>query len=72
MSIATIQEPEYDSDEIRHHCHSEEDDELIDPYFEYNKCNTSSFIENKLIQNKFSEFTPVNLNQFVIRRKHKI
>ena len=39
---------DYDSDELKHYCHSDGDDYLDpDPFFEYNKCHMCSFIEKK-------------------------
>jgi hypothetical protein len=42
------QDEDYDSDELKHNCHSDPDLLLDDdPMYEYNKCHTFSFIEKK-------------------------
>jgi hypothetical protein len=39
----------YDSDELKHNCHSEPDlSRDPDPLFEYNKCHKMQFLENKV------------------------
>lgn len=40
-------ELEYDSDEIFHHGHSDIGEDDPDPFFEYNKCNTVTYLEKK-------------------------
>lgn len=62
-----VHELEYDSDEIRHHCHSDLDEDEHDPYFEYNRCNQFEYLEKKIEQDKF---IPISLNQFGIRYAH--
>ena len=44
------------------HIHDDEEQELDDdPYFEYNKCHTYTFLEKKLSDN-FDKFEPVDLS----------
>jgi len=53
-----------DLDQIAQHCHSdqeEKDDD--DPYYEYNKCNTFTFLEKKLAEN-FEKFEKVEISKF--------
>ena len=64
-------EIEYDSDEIKHHCHSDVDEDETDPYFEYNKCENFEFLEKK-IYSKREVFIPINLNPFLIKVSHKL
>jgi len=54
-----VQEIDYDSDEIKHHCHSDLDEDEVDPYFEYNRCNQFEYLEKKIGQEKY---IPINLN----------
>jgi hypothetical protein len=63
-----VPENDYDSDEIKHHCHSDVDAEELDPYYEYNKCNQFKFLEKRIGQEKV---IPITLNQFAIRYGNK-
>lgn len=48
-------------DQLNVHVHSDaEEEEDDDPYYEYNKCNTYTFLEKKLQEN-FDKFEPVDL-----------
>jgi len=65
----TIENDEYDSDELRVHCHSDLDlMEDPDPYFEYQKCHQVTQLENK-IHSKFNQFEPISISRFEIVRK---
>lgn len=55
-----IDDGNYDSDELKHNCHSDADlfmDE--DPLFEYNKCHKLQFLERKC-EDKIYRFDPVH------------
>ena len=45
MMNSFVSELEYDSDEIRHHAHSDQDETDTDPFYEYNKCSAFTFLE---------------------------
>jgi hypothetical protein len=65
-SRSIVKEVEYDSDEIKHHCHSDLDSTEEDPYFEYNKGNQYSFLEKKIVINGV-KYEHLVMNQFDIK-----
>ena len=55
--------------EISHHCHSDLDmAEDNDPFYEYNKCNEMTLLDNK-IQSKFETFNPIEISRFTFKRR---
>ena len=49
------------------HFNSDDENEDDDPYYEYNKCHTYTFLEKKL-QESFEKFEPVELSTFGLPR----
>lgn len=57
--LHTLQDDLTGSEDLKHHCHSDADNDLDDdPWFEYNKCHTSSFIEKRL-EDRIYNFEPI-------------
>jgi len=60
-----IEDQEYDSDDLRHNCHSDVDiyaDE--DPMFEYNKCHKHSFLDKRL-EDRLHTYDQMRVSTFV-------
>lgn len=53
---------DYDSDELKHYCHSDADDfQDPDPFFEYNKCHMCSFLQKK-VEDPIYIYEPVRIS----------
>ena len=63
QEVILLDDYQYDSDELKHNCHSEPDMQVdLDPLFEYNKCHKLQFLDKKC-EDKIYRFEPIQLEK---------